>query len=92
VTDRERIQQVVSNEIQERKIRKMKPLPKSGVQNFPIPSLTIGRTLTPEERLTPPDRGSVCIVPAMIGAFDMIIVLDMRKRTGDSVDSRKVIP
>lgn len=35
----------------------------------------MGNTLTPEERLTPPDRGSVCIVPAIIGTFDMVIVI-----------------
>jgi hypothetical protein len=31
------------------------------------PSLTLSWICTPDDRLTPPDRGSVCIVPATIG-------------------------
>jgi hypothetical protein len=37
-----------------------------------LPSPTSGSTLTPLERFTPPDLGSVCIVPAMIGTLDIL--------------------
>lgn len=40
-------------------------------------SATIGSTFTPLLRLIPPERGSVCSVPAIMGAFDAMVT-DLR--------------
>ncbi len=48
---------------------RLKKMKETFTNRGPLPD-TDGSTLTPDFRFTPPDRGSVCIVPATAGRLD----------------------
>jgi hypothetical protein len=44
-------------------------------QNAHLLSATVGSTFTPLLFFIPPDRGSVCNVPAMIGGVGLLVMI-----------------